>query len=323
MLQYSYRAGSLPTRNQRTDRDQSWVDYDPMLSRPKIIWPNGSGLAVWVCPCVLDYEFTPPHDRWLDPWARTAPPDVLGYSRQEYGNRAGFWRVLDVLDRYKVKPSAVVNVSALQRYPNITKAIAERGWDILGHGMCNTRFPYDFDQKTELAYYLEMLEVVEKLTGVRMKGMGGPGPQAGTEDTPDLLAEAGFVYHGDWFMDDQPFPLRVRKGRLIAMPYAVEMNDVSVLAAAEADEFCEIVCRQFDRLRDEGKQNGKVFCVSLHPPLIGQPQRIAALEKILDHITSFDDVWHATGAEIAEHYMTHYYEGAVHRLTERRGQTHV
>jgi hypothetical protein len=124
-------------------------------------------------------------------------------------------------------------------------------------------------------------------------------------------------------MDDQPFPLRVRKGQLIAMPYAVEMNDVSVLATAEADEFCEIVCRQFDQLRRESTETGKVFCVSLHPPLIGQPQRIVALERMLDYITSYVDVWHATGAEIADHYMTHYYDDAVRRLNARMDGTHV
>ena len=318
MLQYSYRSNFPATPSTRT-QDQTWVDEDPIVDRPPLRWPGNARLALWLCPAILDYEFVPPHDAWLNPWARTAPPDVLGYCRQEFGNRVGFWRLLKLFDRYNLPATAVVNVEALKLYPAIVAAIVERKWDILGHGMSNTRFIYDYDEARERAYYGEMLDTVEALTGVRMRGMGGPGPQSGTENTPDLLAQAGFLYHADWFMDDQPFPLRVRSGRLIAMPYSVEINDVSALATAEADVFFEYAKRQFDCLYREGEHSARVMCVSLHPPLIGQPQRIRYFEHWLEYVTSFSDVWHATGAEIAQYYMTHYYDAAVRRLDSRRG----
>ena len=256
MLQYSYRPNPPPIRRTRTDSDQPWAIYDPILGRPPIRWPNKARLAFWLCVGVLDYEFLPPHDPWLDPWARTPPPDVLGYCRQEFGNRVGFWRVLQAIDTHRVPTTAVVNVAALELYPDITRAIVERRWDILGHGLSNTRFFYGCGEDEERAYYRDMIERVEALTGLRVKGMGGPGPQVGTESTPDLLAEAGFLYHSDWFMDDQPVPLRVRAGKLIAMPYTVEMNDVSVIAAAEADVFFDDARRQFDRLYREGAESG-------------------------------------------------------------------
>jgi hypothetical protein len=149
--------------------------------------------------------------------------------------------------------------------------------------------------------------------------MGGPGPQAGTENTPDLLAEAGFLYQGDWYMDDQPFPLRVRSGKLIAMPYPADMmNDVTALASVEADEYFSAVKSQFDWLYREGEEGGRVLTLALHPALIGQPQRIGHLYRILQYITSFSDVWHATGAEIAEYYMANYYDGALQRLNRIR-----
>jgi allantoinase len=317
VLQYSYRPG-FPATPATRPHDQNWVDYDPIVDRPPIRWPGNARVALWLCPSILDYEFMPPEDRWLNAWARTAPPDVLGYCRQEFGNRVGFWRLLEVFDRYNLRATAVANVEALKLYPAIVDAIVERKWDIVGHGMSNTRFIYDYDEQTERAYYREMLETVEALTGVRMQGMGGPGPQSGTENTPDLLAEAGFTYHADWFMDDQPFPLRVRSGRLIALPYSVEMNDVSGLATTEADAFFEYARRQFDCLYREGAQSGRVMCVVLHPPLIGQPQRIGYLERWLDYVSSFSDVWHATGAEIAQYYMTHYYDSALRRLDRPR-----
>jgi len=318
MLQYSYRPNSPPIRRARTGADQEWVIYDPIIGRPPIRWPNGARLAFWLCVGVLDYEFVPPRDPWLDPWARTPPPDVLGYCRQEFGNRVGFWRVLDVVDKVAVPTTAVVNVTALELYPDIARAIADRRWDILGHGMSNTRFLYDYEETRERLYYREMLERVRAVTGLTMKGMGGPGPQVGTENTPDLLAEEGFLYHSDWFMDDQPFPLRVRAGKLIAMPYSVEMNDVSVLGSAEADQFFDAARRQFDRLYREGEESGRVMCLSLHPPLIGQSHRIRYLERFLDYARSVPGVWWTTGAEIAEFYMANYHDAEMRRLASGR-----
>jgi peptidoglycan/xylan/chitin deacetylase (PgdA/CDA1 family) len=318
MLQYSYRPNFPPTRRTRTEADQSWVDYDPIVDRPPLHWPHGARIAVMICTAILDYEFVPPNNAWLNPWARTTPPDVLGYCRQEFGNRVGFWRVLSIFDKYKIRPTAVINVEALERNPEIVAAITERDWDILGHGVSNTRFIYDDDEASERAYYCDMLKRVEALTGVRMKGMGGPGPQAGTENTPDLLAEAGFLYQSDWSMDDQPFPIRVRSGKLIAMPYPADMmNDVTALAAAEADEYAANVKRQFDRLYREG---GRVLTIAIHPAVIGQPQRARYLEEIIDYVMSQPAVWQATGAEIAEYYLATCYDTALARLNQQRSQ---
>jgi len=112
------------------------------------------------------------------------------------------------------------------------------------------------DVAQERAYYSEMRDLGRDLTGIEMTGMGGPGPQAATENTVDILAELGFLYHGDWFLDDQPFPLNTASGRLIAMPYSVEINDSAVLATAfETEEFADIVKRQFDRLYAEGAES--------------------------------------------------------------------
>ena len=306
MLQYSYRPNFPPTRQTRHTTDQDWLR--PSGKAPAIRWPGGARIAVWVCVAVLDYEYRPVDDPWVNAWSRTVAPDVLGYSRQEYGNRVGFWRVLEQLGKHSIRPTAVINTDALHRWPSIARIMADAHWDVLGHGISNTRFIYGSSRAAELAHYREMIATVDKLTGLRMAGMGGPGPQAGTEDTPDLMAEAGFLYSSDWSCDDVPVPLNVRAGRLIALPYPIEMNDVSALASAEADEFAAAACRQFDRLRAEG---GRVFSLCLHPALMGQPQRIAHLDHIFAHICRHEDVWHATGAEIAAFYDRQYYDAAV------------
>jgi peptidoglycan/xylan/chitin deacetylase (PgdA/CDA1 family) len=313
MLQYSYRPQSPPTRQTRTPEDQSWVDYLPIGERPRLVWPNNARIAVWVCPNVLFYELNAPADPWINAWSRMTP-DVMMYGRQEFGPRVGFWRMLDVLDKHNVPCTAVLNVEALLRYPDIRRALIERRWDVLGHGMTNTRFICGMSEDEERAHYRDMLAIVRDC-GLSMAGMGGPGPQAATESTPDLIAEAGFLYYSDLFHDDEPFPIRVRRGRLISMPYSIELNDVPALATAfEGDYFLTLIKRQFDRLYAEGANSGRVMCLAVHPHVIGQPHRTKYLDLALAYIKSFPDVWFATGRQIAEHYMTNSYDAVQARI---------
>ena len=199
------------------------------------------------------------------------------------------------------------------------KALVERKWDLLGHGMYNTRFICGLSEAEERAYYLDMLRIARELTGIEMNGMGGPGPQAATENTPDLLAETGFLYYADFFHDDQPFPINVKSGKLISMPYSVEVNDVPIFSTAyEADAYLEIVRRQFDRLYAEG---GRVMCITVHPAVIGQAQRAKYVDLALQYVKSFPDVWFATGRQIAEHYMANHYDTVVERIKTWRWAT--
>ena len=178
MLQYTFRSGAPVIEPTSRRSDQPWLVYSPLPTRPKLRWPNNARVALWVCPCFVFYEFVPEPDRWLNAWARTSPPDVMGYARQEYGNRVGFWRMLEVLDKYEIKCTAVVNSEALARFPDVTDAIKQRKWAIAGHGRTNTQFVYGYTKEEERRYYREMLDTVKALTGVTMLGMGGAGPQA-------------------------------------------------------------------------------------------------------------------------------------------------
>lgn len=317
MLQYSFKAGA-PATVPAGSEVQPWLIYSALPDRPPIRWPGDARLALWVCPCFVFYEFVPPTNPWLNAWARTPAPDVMGYSRQEYGNRVGFWRMLEVLDKHAVKCTAVVNTQALEHFPEVTRAIVDRRWAIAGHGKVNTQFVYGYSAQEELNYYREMKSAVRRLTGVDMIGMGGAGPQAATPHTPDVLAEAGYRYYTDFFSDDQPFPLRVRSGRLISMPYTAEINDTLVFGAGgEADQFCTMIERQFEQLMRDAEHTGLVMCISLHPNLIGQPQRIRWLDRALAAVSRREGVWYATGDEIANYYLEHCYDAMVANLGDR------
>ena len=47
--------------------------------------------------------------------------------------------------------------------------------------------------------------------------------------TPDLLQENGYKYLMDWPMDDQPIWMKTKKGKILSIPYPVEINDAPAM----------------------------------------------------------------------------------------------
>lgn len=288
------------------------VDYSPIIDRPIIKWPNGARVALWVSPNVEHYEYMPDDDAARTPWPRTPFPDVQQYSYRDYGNRVGFWRMLETLDKYNIRSCVSLNVAVLEHFPEIRDAMVERNYDYMSHGIYNTRYLYTYTEEQEREFYRDTIETLKLHTGKQLKGMLGPAI-SGTERTPDLMAEAGLIYHTDWMHDDQPVPIKVKSGKLISVPYSIELNDSSLLRDNhyEGDYFARICKAQFDQLYKEGAESGRVMCIALHPFLIGQPHRIKYLDEILSHIMSHDGVWQTTADEIADYYIENYYDDAV------------
>ena len=131
----------------------------------------------------------------------------------------------------------------------------------------------------------------------------GPG-LAETVETPDLLVEAGIEYVCDWVNDDQPYVLKTKTGRLVSMPYTVEMNDIPmyVVQNHRSPEMFERGKDHFDTLYREGAESARVMAIATHPYISGVPHRIKYLDMILDYITSHDDVVIWTGGQILDWY---------------------
>ncbi len=289
------------------------VRYLPIVDRPPIRWPNDARVALWIAPNVEHYEYLPPRDPQRNTWTRSPHPDVQGYGYRDYGNRVGFWRMTEVLDRFGVVATASTNLAVFDHYPEVGAAMVERGWEIMSHGMYNTRYISSIDETTERAFYLECIETLRHHTGQQLLGMLGPAV-SNTAATPDLMAEAGLIYHADWFHDDQPVPLATRSGRrLVSVPYSMELNDVPVFAQHfDTDEFVAMAKAQLDVLRREADDSagGRVMCVALHPYLMGMPHRVDGLAAMLDCLMSHDDVWQTTAGQIAQHFIDHHYDDA-------------
>jgi peptidoglycan/xylan/chitin deacetylase (PgdA/CDA1 family) len=300
-----------------------FVDYLPMPVRPRLSWPEGRGLAFVLALNVEHYEFVPEPNPYKNAYPGVRRhPDVVGYGYRDYGNRIGFWRMLDVLDRYVPKVTVSLNARTLELYPEITAEMVARDWEFMSHGTLNTRYLYNLSRDEEAAMHREVIDTVRRVTGRRVAGLLGPSFTA-TADTNALIAEAGMTYSMDWLLDDQPFPINVPNGRLVGVPYSAELNDSFVFAGhpfpGYDGAYFEQICKaQFDVLHAESRHSGRVMTIAVHPFFLGLPHEIDRLERVLDYVTRHDDVWVATAGEIADHYLAHHYDAYLAAAAEFR-----
>ena len=263
--------------------------YRAIVDAPKIEWPNGARVAVWVIPNVEHFHIE------VGPGA----PDVRNYSRRDYGNRVGIWRIMDVLGKHGVRGSVMLNGEVGLHYPRIMKAMVDLDWELLGHGLTNSSMLTGLSREAERKVIFETKDIIEA-HGLKMKGWLGPGLTE-TFNTPDLLREAGVEYVADWVNDDLPY--RMNNG-LYSIPYSIELNDMPLFnnPSISIVDFERRIRDSFDVLYEEGAKNARVMAIALHPFLIGAAHRIRYLDRALQYIAGHDKVWFATGAEIVSAY---------------------
>jgi allantoinase len=236
----------------------------------------------------------------------------------EYGSRAGVWRILREFERRGLPLTVFGVASALEKHTDVTAAFQALGFDIACHGLKWIHYQ-NIDEATERAHMAEAMAIIQRLTGERALGWytGRDSP-----NTRRLVADfGGFEYDSDYYGDDLPFWMKVRKtdgsdAHQLIVPYTLDCNDMRFALPqgySHADPFFQYLKDTFDALYAEGDPNGldrpKMMSVGMHCRLLGRPGRITALQRFLDHIQAHDQVWVARRLDIARHWK------ATHPLT--------
>ncbi|MEI6115369.1 MAG: polysaccharide deacetylase family protein [Burkholderiales bacterium] len=282
-------------------------EYVPIHRRPKLQWPGGARVALWVNPNIeffgLD-DVMPGtvNERVAREHARV--PNVRNWSLRDYGNRVGVWRIMETLTRYGIRASAALNSELCIHHPEIIEEANRLGWELMGHGQTNALRLNEMSPEQEREAIFEALDRIEAACGTRPVGWLGPG-LAETWNTLEYLSQAGIRYVCDWANDDQPYTMQIGSPPMVSLPYSVQTNDVPAYfdMKASVPEFERTLKAQFDTLYREGADSGRVMAIAVHPFLTGQPHRIGALDSALEYICSHEHVWLATGREIVDHYQ--------------------
>ena len=225
----------------------------------------------------------------------------------EYGSRVGVWRLLREFERRGL-PLTIFGVGmALQRSPEVTAAFVELGHEIACHGWRWINYQ-QVDEATERAHMQAGIEAIRQLTGHSPLGWytGRDSP-----NTRRLVADVGgFEYDSDYYGDDLPFWLQVRRsdGALaphLVVPYTLDANDMRFALPqgfSHGDEFFEYLRDAFDVHYAEGDERPSMMSIGMHCRLLGRPGRLRALQRFLDHVQGHDRVWIARRIDIARHW---------------------
>lgn len=273
--------------------------YTPVNRRPRLAWPGGARLALWVIPNIEIFPLDEPV-----PGGTGKAPDIINWAARDYGARVGIFRMMEVMSRHGVRGTVALNSEVCDGYPEIVEDAVALGWEFMGHNQSNSRYLHLMSPQDERKVVLDTFNRIEAATGARPRGWLSSGLQQSWH-TLDYLIEAGATYVADWINDDQPYLMDVDGRRLVSIPYSGEINDLPQILrmGRTADEFETMIRRQFDTLYREGAESGRVMAICLHPFIIGVPHRISALDSALEYICGHDGVWKATGSEIIDHYL--------------------
>lgn len=290
------------------------ADYSPMPFRKPLRLPGNARVAVMTVVNVEEWDFNAPMARGLlpAPGGVQVVPDVTNFGWFDYGMRVGIWRKKAVLDRYGIRATLSLNASVCGSYPRLVSECVRSGWEMLAHGYVQRPINVEKDER---AVIRRTVDTIARKTGQRPRGWMGPG-LAETFDTPDVLAAEGLEYVCDWCNDDQPYELKVKQGRLVSIPYTLELNDIPIYLVkhAPSPEIFNMARDQFDTLYAEGVDSARIMVISTHPYITGVPHRIKYYEQIFDYMRRHEGVLFMTGSEILDWYN----EETGHR---RRGRT--
>jgi peptidoglycan/xylan/chitin deacetylase (PgdA/CDA1 family) len=294
------RAQGLLKPFRRADRyDDSFI-----FERKPFTWPAGKTLAIWVVPNVEVWNYDSAFGVGVSPNSGNVVPDPINYGWREYGMRVGLWRFADVLDAAGVKATVALNSLVCEQHPKAVEEMKQRGWEFMGHGVTNSETLANLPADKEREVIQTVLKTIEKATGKKVGGWLGAG-LAETHNTLDILAEEGVTYCGDWNSDDQPYPMKVKSGKMYGIPYCMEINDIPlyIRKGYTGEQYYRSVMDQFEALLADSKKHPRVMGIPLHPMISGQPLRIKYLQRALTDMKNKEGVWFATGGEIIDAYV--------------------
>jgi len=273
-------------------------------------WPGGERLALSVVVNVEEGAEMSLRDGDKGP----EPVDELGVvlkapirnfgneSNYDYGIRAGAPRILSLLSRFGVRATFTAAAVALERAPDLARAIPEGGHEACAHGW---RWVHQFKlgEDGERDFVRKATDSIARMTGRRP--VGWLSRYLHTEHLRATLASEGYLYHMDDYSDDVPRwdVVATASGprAIVVLPYAIDSNDMKMWAEPSytPDQWLKYAIDTFDVLYRERREGFRMMSLGVHLRIIGRPGRIDALQRFLDHALSHDDVWPVRRRDLA------------------------
>ncbi|MDC0530239.1 allantoinase PuuE [Pelagibacteraceae bacterium] len=281
----------------------------------KVVWPNNAKLALQI---VLNYEEGAENSVLHgDKHSETFLSEIIGAqpikgrhinmeSLYEYGSKRGFWRIHELFQKKKI-PLTIFGVAmALERNPEVCKAIKNANYEIACHGW--RWIDYQNISKSIEKKHMDLaIKTIKKIFGQRPLGWYTGRCSPNTREL--VVNEGGFLYDSDSYSDDLPYFEKRNNKKQLIVPYTLDNNDMRFATNQgfnSGDQFYNYLKDSFDVLYKEGETNPKMMSVGLHCRIVGKPGRLKSLEKFLDYVLEHKDVWICKRIDIAKHWIKNY-----------------
>ena len=282
---------------------------------PDMVWPGGARLAVSV---VVNFEEGAElqvgdgdsRSETMGEVISVVAPGVRDIGQEQifgYGLRAGLWRMLDALDEHAVPATFFFCGQAVERSPELARAVTDRGHEPAVHGW-RWRPHADYANAVEEAADLDRsMEAIRQATGVSPVGFFCRGSESPW--TRELLVERRFLYTSNGFDDDLPYYDHApRGGPLLVVPYSLDSNDMKFFhpnGFVRSSEMVEYVSDALGILEAEAARGlPRLLNLGFHLRIAGRPGRFAAFRDILRLLVSRRDrLWIAPRAAIARAFI--------------------
>ncbi len=216
----------------------------------------------------------------------TGVPDRCMESHFEYGTKAAWWRIADVLERLGVPATVSACGKAAELSPWLIEDAVKRGHEIACHGWRWEKHAYmaEADERQAIARAVMVLTQIAGSRPVGWHTRSTPSP-----NTRRLLVENGFLYDSDDYSDDLPFFIDVSGKQHLVLPYSFDTNDMHYHQGfhrfVTARDFADYTTDAFETLWAEGERTPKMMSIGLHLRMMK------------------GGAWFATRRQIAEHWL--------------------
>lgn len=227
-------------------------------------------------------------------------------SQGAYGPKVGVPLILDLLHRYEIAATFFIPGWIVERYPKMVGEIHRRGHEIGHHGYKH-EWPDSKNPELEKEVLYKGISAIRKIVAERPCGYRSPAWEL-TPNTLNFLKEEGFLYSSNLMDDFIPY---VHPQGIVELPVQWVLDDAPFFLFQTRPPSrsiwpAEFVLKAWQEEFHGIYQQGGFFNLTMHPQFIGRPGRLSMLEKMIQTIRTYPEVWHASLQEIAAYWKEKY-----------------
>jgi len=246
---------------------------------------------------LLTFDFDA-YSIWLGTY-RTQSPGSL--SRGEFGARVAAPRILDLLAAYEIRSTWFIPGHTIDTFPEICRRVVHEGHEVAYHGYAHEN-PVPMARAEEADTIHRGMEAIRRLTGTNPKGCRSPAWDT-SPNTISLLEELGFEWDSSLMAEDHrlywcrtgdrvDWVEPARHGQtagIVEVPVSWSLDDWPALVPVWDNPYRygytalstleEYWSEQFRYVYENVP--GGVFCLTVHPQVIGRGHTLRLLERII------------------------------------------